>query len=524
MSTEPLSAAPAGAEHSTVTPAQPVAEHRSLSGYLADTLTVEQRRHIALLSFNQWRFTLAALADTALAAHAIGSEVTVGFWADRTPLEDPGWTTSRRIARFLGSRSMDDRVRDGLLAAGLPKESVQQPPIRRWKPAHPITIPEPLTRAAIRAMRYDGSGMGRSILQVHPDFNTPIRDDYVWPTGWITAATRSYAWVYDQTLALIRERGITTLVVYNGRFTHDRAAAAAAEHVGVKVLYYDAGGLETAFDLTTSTTHDWQHLQERMIELWDRWDGEESRESIGRRWFEDRQAHKEPGLHVFVEHQQRGHLEGIPEAEQLVAFFSSSGDEIAELELDWSEYLQSQEQALMTLADACRARPGTKLVVRTHPHMRLKPADDLKHWRAAVEAATPVAHFDAGSPVDSYALMREADIVFTYGSTSGVEAAYLGKPVVVMGPSAYDILGCVERVRDRAGIEGALADPPRHDTANALKYGLMMERRGFAYEFVSVSTDGVETVGGVRLDEAASTARKVSHALGARRTQRLTAR
>ena len=41
----------------------PRAEHPSLTGYLAVTLTDTERARIGLLSFNQWAFTLASLAE-----------------------------------------------------------------------------------------------------------------------------------------------------------------------------------------------------------------------------------------------------------------------------------------------------------------------------------------------------------------------------------------------------------------------------------------------------------------------------
>lgn len=369
--------------------------------------------------------------------------------------------------------------------------------------------------------------MGRAILQVHPNFDTPIRDDHVWPRRWITSAVRSYAWVYDQTLALIRERKLTAVAIYNGRFTHDNACAAAAQAAGVRVLNYDNGGIDTEFDLTTDMTHDWHALQRRMLQMWDAWpseDGQEGREAVARRWFDGRQSHTEPSIRPFVESQRKGYLEELPEARFLVTYFSSSPDEIAELDLDWSEYLGSQEAALLRLAEACRARPGTKLVVRTHPHMRMKPADDLRVWRAAVAAAGPDVHFDADSPVDSYALMRASDLVFTYGSTSGVEAAYLGKPVVVMGPSAYDILGCAVRIRSHEQIAPLLEAPPAPNVEAALPYGLMMQRRGFVYDFIAGSARSAATIAGVPMADASANARKASHLLKAARYRWLTSR
>ncbi|MSW44181.1 MAG: hypothetical protein F2836_05325, partial [Actinobacteria bacterium] len=404
------------------------AEYESLGEYLEATLDPADRERVGLISFNHWRFALGAVAETALEFASTGSEVTIGFWADETPLPDTGWTTSRTVAHLVGSRTRDQVTEQALIAKGLPKSAFARPPIRHWRPTDMPPLPSPLTRSRLRELLYDGSGMGRSVLQVHPDFNTPIRESHVWPRRWVKRAMKSYAWAYDQALALIRERNLGTVVVYNGRFTHDRAVAAAAERAGIRVLYYDTGGYGTHFDLTEATTHDWAHLQGRMHTMYGQWDPSD-RDVIGASWFTNRQTHADEGLRVFVASQTLGHVVDLPEADTLVVFFSSSGDEIAELELDWSQYQGSQEQALKALADACRAKPGCALVVRTHPHMRLKPPADLEDWNTAVAAAAPDLHIDPNSPADSYELMRRADIVFTYGSTSGVESAFIGKPV-----------------------------------------------------------------------------------------------
>ena len=99
--------------------------------------------------------------------------------------------------------------------------------------------------------------------------------------------------------------------MYNGRFTHDRAVAAAAQAEGVRVLYYDTGGYDTDFDLTEATTHDWAHLQGRMLRMYDRWDPAE-RDAIGSSWFINRQTHADDNNKVFTGTQTRGHVEGLP--------------------------------------------------------------------------------------------------------------------------------------------------------------------------------------------------------------------
>jgi hypothetical protein len=496
------------------------AEHSSVSEYLRQSLNPEELTSIGLLSFNQWTFAMGAMIDTGLAARELGSRVILGFWADETPLHDVGWDSSTTLSKLFGTQTKDQRAEVGLRTLGLPPEAFAKPPIRQWRPIGLPSLPEPLTRARVRSLTYQGSDMGRAILQVHPNFNTPIREDYVWPRRWVENAMKSYAWAYDRTIALIKEHKLGTVVVYNGRFTHDRAVAAAAEHAGVKVLNYDTGGYDTAFDLTPAHTHDWAHLQDRMKSMYSNWG--DDRDDIGSSWFTNRQTHKDESLLLFVGAQTIGHLEQLPEAEQLVVFFSSSGDEIAELDIDWADYLQSQEAALTALAAACRDRPGTKLVVRTHPHLRFKPADDLAGWLEAVARAAPDAHIDPHSPVDSYTLMKRADIVFTYGSTAGIEAAFMGKPVVVMGPSAYDELGCVQRIKTAPEIPNFLMNPPTPNPTNAIPFGLMMQRRGFNYEHLDSPVSGEPLVGGVALDDASEIVRKIGHASVRLRTWWLT--
>ena len=364
--------------------------------------------------------------------------------------------------------------------------------------------------------------MGRSILQVHPDFNTPIRDDYIWPRRWIRKAMESYAWVFDQTLALITARDLRTIVVFNGRFTHDRAAAAAAETVGVKVLYYDYGGIETYFDLTHSTTHDWDSLQARMITMWSDWGTD--RDEIAHAWFANRENRSEPGIEVFIGEQKPEHLPELPTDQTLVTFFSSSGDEIAELDLDWDQYFGSQVEALRTLASMVDGIPDMTLIVRTHPHMRLKPKDDLKHWVAAVEEIGRNIHIGPDSPTDSYALMRASDRVITYGSTSGIESAYRGRPTAVMGPSAYQLLGCVTPLTNEEELARWLESPPAIRPELALPYGLMMQRRGFNLSWLASNADGTVGKGDKLLREPSVNARKVSHAWRSLRTRWLTSR
>ena len=495
------------------------AEHASLDDYFRSVLTPHQLERVALISFSQWEMNTAAVGEMAATLRAMGLSPLVALWSDATPLKDVGWSTSHRIARLLGSRARDQWLAHALRASGLPESSLVQPPLRRWAPASPLPIPAGLHRSAIRGVTYRGGPVGRAILQVHPDTNTPVTDEHDWPAAWVEASIRSFAWAFDQSLEMLKSADATALIVFNGRFLHDSAAASAAEHLGLPVLSFDFGGNDTDFDLTIDNTHDWSALQRRMLKMYDAWDPQE-RDAIGSSWFEERRAHADPRNQLFTESQTVGAGVDKPDGKRLVVFFSSSGDEISELDLDWADYFYGQAGALLAVADACRDMNDTMLLVRTHPHKRHKPKRDVADWHADVAAARPDVHLDEFSDVDSYTLMRQADVVVTYGSTTGVEAAYAGRPVIVMGPSAYDELGCAQRVVTQEQLREALRAGSAGRQSGAVAYGLMMRRRGFASRHVRVR-DGRQRLSGVELRDANPTSLKLSHWLDARTKNRL---
>ena len=486
------------------------AEHESLIGYLDSVLTPEQLSRPLLTNFNHWNFAQGSLSEIALTLHKNRSDVTIAFWADKTPMLDVAWETSRKIGTLLMSPTREQQIEKALKHAGLQNQSFAKPLIKRWQPHEKIVLPQVMNRSSIRAMHYRGADLGRAILQVHPDRETPMTDEFMWPSKWVDLAAKSFAYVFDQVTELIKRRDITVVALYNGRFLHDRAVAAAAQQLGIPLLNYDLGGNQTNFDLTIDDTHDWEALQRRMLSLYEHWDPAE-RDALGSNWFLERIQHADPTNARFVESQKIGSMINIPKDKKIVVYFSSSGDEIIELDLNWDAYFGGQENALRLLSKICSEDPDIFLVVRSHPHKRHKPANDVKDWIDAVEEASPDVHLDPHSDIDSYALMRRADVVVTYGSTSGIEAAFAGKPVAVMGPSAYNILGAASAVTNEDELRSVIVNPQPGSWPGAVSYGLLCNRRGFNYTEIGNPQGDTFTIGEVTIDPSTERVKKSSH-------------
>jgi UDP-N-acetylglucosamine 2-epimerase len=120
-----------------------------------------------------------------------------------------------------------------------------------------------------------------------------------------------------------------------------------------------------------------------------------------------------------------------------------------------------QRQAIEFLVDWTRRQPDVELVIRLHP--KGKPHSDPHYWDSLQGQGVTVDAPD--SETDSYALAESADLVLTHGSTMGLEAAFAGKPVVLLCDSAYRGLNCVyepktqDQVVALLGQRGCLSRP-----------------------------------------------------------------
>jgi hypothetical protein len=127
-------------------------------------------------------------------------------------------------------------------------------------------------------------------------------------------------------------------------------------------------------------------------------------------------------------------------------------------------------------------RPGVSVVVRIHPAEVQIPGWETREPAAAViERAFPVLPDNVrvigpDDPASSYPIMESADLGLVYTSTTGLELALAGTPVIVAGRAHYGGKGFTVEAESpehhRQLVERALNDPGgyRPDTELARRY------------------------------------------------------
>lgn len=191
----------------------------------------------------------------------------------------------------------------------------------------------------------------------------------------------------------------------------------------------------------------------------------------GNRWLTDR---VNSNLHKYkkevTRHQQNGNLPAQWKSdEHNVVFFTSTEAEWAGIpELSNKRPFATQVEAINWLVN--ELPDDTKLYVRMHPS-RTHETQEIENEINSINS-TKINVISSSSPVDSYALVKQSNLVISFGSTIAVEATWLRKTVLTLGPSAYCAFSVGHTVNTKASLKEFLATYRKILEESNLKYGI----------------------------------------------------
>ncbi|NEP27147.1 hypothetical protein [Moorena sp. SIO3I6] len=426
---------------------------------------------------------LGTTGEIAINAAVAGKKTGFSFLYVDNP--DDHRTIANKYARKLGKRSWKDLV--WKFESILRNYGVTTLPDELLPEKTRLTIQDyvenaPHSLRELRAYKYKDADLGLatvSSLISHTLSSHPDPDEHY---PYIQRLLRCSAIVYEKARALILKYNPQKIIGFNGRQASVKGIFEAAKQLGVEVQYCERGITHYRYELLEKPPHDFAYLREQIKIYWQ--EAGMDREELGHTFYQNRRQGEGIGSTNFTSEQQKDLVPRQTANHRQIVYYSSSDDEWAAVgDLAKHPIFKNQKEAVKSVITWVSNRMDCYLTIRVHPHLQKKSLEDRNWWNSLTGKNVQVIPPD--SKVDSYALIDWADVVVTYGSTIGVEAAYWGKASVLLGESLYSGLGCVYQPRSEAEVyqlleNDALAPLPQE---TCLPYGYYCLCRGIRYKY-----------------------------------------
>jgi len=237
---------------------------------------------------------------------------------------------------------------------------------------------------------------------------------------------------------ILDKKKFDLFLIANGRYPTQTAMRIIAEENKMDFICYEHGMPKgESFHFAPFQTQEFGKMQQFIksqieMEIQDR---KQEIESSAIQWLENQETNLDQN--PFITRDSKQSLQGRFNTEKpLAVIFNSSIDEkFSNMGVNLNGW-ESQKQATLEISKALNAQ-GFEVLVRIHPNTANKSWWDLVNLvgflkRNRINFILP---WDGPS---SYALLKEARIILTWGSTISMEAVARGIPTIVYGRTMYD--------------------------------------------------------------------------------------
>lgn len=306
----------------------------------------------------------------------------------------------------------------------------------------------------------------------------------------------NYEQVYIDTFSAIRTELSKNLYdkvyIYNGRNLQERATWDACIEAGVTINFFESFNENWAdrYFIFEQPTHSPQYRSEIMLN----YSAKEKEQNlsnynyVGNKWFTDRQIGVSQKFTKLQNNYPVVNFEN-----PYIVFFHSSQDELDMIGLV-SDYWKNQIKSLYLLIEILEKNPKFNLVLRIHPHLLHKSKIEILYWdqigKKLEQKYSWFSYLPAKSNVNSYELIRNAEVVISCASTIGVEAAYMRKKSILLGKAFHEFMGVTQNPKNVEELNTILFSESTGDEIirafNAsLAYGYFSEKGGKFFKNVS---------------------------------------
>jgi hypothetical protein len=312
--------------------------------------------------------------------------------------------------------------------------------------------------------------------------------------GEIEVECKTALYVYHNFKFVVQKIKPDIVYLFNGRFSTVLPAIEYCEQIALPFYIHERGGVIDRY-LTCKNTmpHDTDVTQQEMEKIWRGSLYEESEKiKIGSSFFIDRRNKMIQAWHSFTADQQKDLLpSSLDKRNKIITIYNSTIGEYASVR-GWEDatlFFQDEYSGLQEIFNYYKDRNDIQFYLRIHPNLANYENSQKRYLYNLINIYANVEIILPDSSIDSYALMENSDKILVFGSTMGIEAAFWNKPVILMGKSSYDKLGCCFIPKNFEEVVNMIdADLLPKSKLGSIKYGFWQQKAGIKYEYYKPET------------------------------------
>ncbi len=224
-------------------------------------------------------------------------------------------------------------------------------------------------------------------------------------------------------------------IAHGGRDAYSAGAFVAFERQGIKVNLVESGGIQSRWSLFENSPHYAPDFWSRMALAPD----EPLDEQQVKNWWEGRLAGSDHFASEEWGSSRKKNLMPQNLPEKFITFFTTSDFEIPVFEkFDFSPSVyKNQFEAFDNLWNVAQ-EIGIHIVIRRHPNsVDVNGVDRESSLWERIKKLAGVTYIGPHEKIDSILLAKSSSKVFTYRSSVGIEANWLGVPSYAMGAARW---------------------------------------------------------------------------------------
>lgn len=236
---------------------------------------------------------------------------------------------------------------------------------------------------------------------------------------------------------IFNEYNIKEVILFNGRFSeiHPLRLYCEANEISYKAIESGSKGKYEIFENNLPHSIDSRHNS--MVALWN--DGSQSKRQIGNDWYIKRRAGDPTyDFHTFKKQgAQNNRIKNLIDKskKQNILILNSSEDEMKVIQ-EWEHNLYpNQNHAIKEIVTGFRHKEEIRFILRIHPNLEKVYNSQTKELAEMTFPNLEIIY--AHEDIDTYELIEQADKLVVFGSSTGIEGTYMGKPVILYGKSFY---------------------------------------------------------------------------------------